>query len=127
MTDQKLSPEQVEFPEVNGAEIVFGGISKQKEFEKLAQENGFKHTKKNKYSMYAMNLFFNGGKLPPKRADVSDEYYKKGIRYFKCWLGSYNPKHEQKEEVCGFILSLISDLEKKETPLDKLKKKLKGD
>ena len=72
-------------------------------------------------------LFYSGGKLPPKKDGISDEYYMQDIRYFKCWLGSYSPKHEAKEAVCGFILSLISNLEKSDTFLNKIKSKIKGD
>lgn len=120
--------EEIRFPEVTDIDIAFPvKIPEQKKFEKLAQEHGFKFMDDNIYSAYAMNIFYNGDKLPPKRKDVSNEYYKKGVRYFRCWLGSYAPKHERKEEVCGFILSLITNLKKYETPLSKFKKFISGD
>ena len=117
--------EEVKFPKVTDTEIVFGGIPELKKFEKLA----FEYFKRNKYSDHAMNIFYSGGKLPPRKAGISNEYYIEGVRYFKCWIGSWNPKHESKEAVCGFILSLITDLEDSESFKDKIKKnvaKLKG-
>ena len=120
MSKEKV--EYVEFPEVSDLDMAFGGIPERQKFEKLAQENGFDFMNGNKYSSYAMNLFYTGGKFPPRRVDVSEEYYRKGIRYFHCWLGSFKPKHESKEEVCGYILSLITDLEKEDTIQQKLKK-----
>ena len=117
----------IKFPEIRDIDIAFPArIPEQKKFEKLAQENGFNFSDGNKYSTYAMKLFYNGGKLPPKKKDITDEYYKQGIRYFRCWLGSYAPKHERKEEVCGFILSLISDLKEEKNRSD-IFNKTKGD
>lgn len=99
----------VEFPEVDDASIVFGIIPKQKKWEQKAQEAGFVYMNDNIYSSYARTIFFTGGKMPEKKKDITDGSYKKGIRYFRCWLGSYSPKHERKEEVTGYILSLIAD------------------
>lgn len=100
----------IEFPEITDVQMALGDIPEQEKFEKLATEYGFDHTKQNKFIEYAMGIFLCGGKSPVKKEDISDEYYIKGMRYFKCWLGSFKPKHERKEEVCGFIISLISDL-----------------
>lgn len=117
--------EEIKFPEVTDAQMIFGGIPEQEKFEKLAKEHGFEHNKSNKFCDYAMELFYCGGKRPPKKKGISDEYYSKGVRYLRCWLGSFKPKHERKEEVCGFIISLISDLTEHESFKDKVKKFLK--
>ena len=123
--------DKIQFPKILDIDIAFPArIPERKKFEKLAQENGFNFLDGNKYSAYAMKLFYSGGELPPKKKDITDEYYKQGIRYLRCWLGSYEPKHERKEEVCGFIISLISDLEKEKKISDIFKEffnKNKGD
>jgi hypothetical protein len=118
--------ELIKFPKLTDTDIVFSArIPEQHKFEKLAQEHGFKYMNGNKYSKYAMKLFYEGGKFPPKKEGISEEYYKEGYRYFQCWLGSWEPKHEAKEEVCGFILSLITDLDKKDNIITKFKNKTK--
>lgn len=98
-----------DFPDLGNAELIFGQIPKQEEWEKKAKEAGFKFLDGNIFSKYAMVLFYDGGKNPKKKKGITDEYYTKGIQYFKCWLGSWDPKHESKEEVTGYILSLISN------------------
>lgn len=123
--------EQIKFPEITDVEMIFSAkIPEREKFEKLAKEHGFEYGKNNKFINYAMEIFYCGDKYPPKKEGVSPEYYNKGMRYFKCWIGSFEPKHERKEEVCGFIVSLISDLKEHRSFKDKIKtaiKKMKGD
>jgi len=97
------------FPIINDVEIAFGKIPDMKVWEGRAKDAGFEFLDNNIFSKYAMQLFYNGGNIPKKKEGVSDTDYENGIRLFKCWLSSWDPKHERKEEVTGYILSLISD------------------
>ena len=101
--DLKLTP----FPDVGALDLVFPDLTSDeiihwKKEAELAQYNpNFGHM--------AASLFFNGGKVP-RRPDVSDEEYTRGRAYLQKWLGSYAPRHEDKELVAGYILSRISIL-----------------
>lgn len=113
----------IEFPELDEGSLVFGQIPDQKEWEEKAKNAGFKYMNNNIYSEYAMELFYNGGELPKKKKEISEKYFIEGLRLFKCWLGSWKPKHERKEEVTGYILFLISDEKWIIKKLKKLKKR----
>lgn len=62
------------------------------------------------YCNLASSIFFKGGKIPSKRDDVTEEEYIKGKNFFKIVLSSWAPKHEDKELICGYILSRISKI-----------------
>ena len=93
----------LEFPEVRDVDIAFGGYPKDL-FKKvlgveLSREDEKWKTKVNK-------IFFNGGSLDLNH-ELSKEYINSGVRMFKAVIGSFEPKHEEKEHVCAVILKNI--------------------
>jgi len=60
----------------------------------------------NKYEQIVTNLFFKGGTIPTGRGD--DEYLLRGLRMFKCIIGSWAPSHESKTLVCAVLLKCMS-------------------
>lgn len=47
-------------------------------------------------------LFFKGGGMK-FQSDVEWTWKEDAIRYARCLMGSFNPKHEEKQLVCGMI------------------------
>lgn len=66
----------------------------------------FKDNYRNPWCQFAGKCFFGGADLtawkwrnPALKRDQ--------LRYLKTWLGSFDPSHETKEAVCGWLLSLM--------------------
>ncbi|NPV00020.1 MAG: hypothetical protein HPY53_01440 [Brevinematales bacterium] len=100
----------LDFPEVTDVEIAFGGYPKEW-FKKILDDN---HTGDfNEMETLFSNLFYHGGNIPVNKK-LPKDYISKGIRLLKAIMGSFAPKHEEKERVCAVILkALNSDLMEK--------------
>ncbi len=100
----KMTP----FPTVGAAQLAFPVLKSEemKHWKKEAEQANFDP----RFERMASLLFFKGGAVP-KREDISDEEYSNGRAYLQVWLGSWDPKHEVKELVAGYILSRISKIE----------------
>ena len=95
---------KIEFPIICDVDVCFGNYPTDF-FDKVlknATENGVDK----KYTSMAESLFFKGGTVPLNK-NLDKEYIRNGTRMLKCILGSFNPKHEHKELVCGAILQAI--------------------
>jgi len=57
-----------------------------------------------KYNDLFTKLFFKGGALNYK-TDIDTEFKKKAFNYLRCFMGSMEPKHKEKEAICALILS----------------------
>lgn len=91
------SEERIDFPEVLDVDIAFGGYPEEWFKEALKIES------KRKYNEMASILFFQGGKVPVNES-LPKDYQSKGLRLLKAIIGSFKPRHEDKEHVCGIIL-----------------------
>ena len=101
----------IEFPELTNLDIAFpASLIEEDKFMEEARKNGFENHN-NPWCRYFESLFFQGGKLIRKKG-LSDDDFKKRLRYYKHWAGSFDPKHEHKEMVCAFILSQCVELPK---------------
>jgi len=101
------------FPKVDSTQITCGQIPEMKEWIKKAANAGFRENwHNNNFCKLVSNLFYKGGDFPKKKKGIDEEIYLNGFRYFRCWLGSFNPKHEDKIAVCGYVVSLICDVPK---------------
>jgi hypothetical protein len=94
---------RLEFPNVTGADIAFGGYDKAWFKKTLAIEE---LPEDKEFEGMATQLFFSGGSVAINK-DLPEEYVSKGLRILKAVLGSFEPKHEHKEKVCGLILKSI--------------------
>lgn len=94
--------QRLDFPEVTDVNIAFGGYPQDwfSETLKLPEDS--------KYSKAASKLFFNGGSIDINES-LPEDYKNRGIRLFKAIFGSFKPKHEHKEHVCGLILKSLCD------------------
>jgi len=95
--------ERLEFPEVNDSDMVFGGYPREW-FDSVMKRE--KPADFQKWADLMESLFFSGGSLPVNHS-LDKEYVNKGIRILKAIMGSFEPKHEHKEQVCAQILAAI--------------------
>ena len=98
-------PEYIEsFPKVNDLDMAFGGYDKEWFRETLGKTEGIERN----WTRLASELFFNGGKVPVNK-NLDKEYVSSGLRMLRSIIGSFEPRHEEKEIVCGLILKSICD------------------
>ena len=97
---------RLEFPDVTDVDIAFGGYPREwfanvMKIESLPEDR--------KWNELAERLFFEGGKIPFNKS-LQGEYQIKGSRMLRAVLGSWEPKHEHKEKVCGLILKSLCEV-----------------
>lgn len=66
----------------------------------------FKDYYRNPWCQFAEACFFGGADMRSwkwRSAELKPDQ----LRYFKTWLGSFEPSHQTKEAVCGWLLSLM--------------------
>lgn len=94
----------LQFPAVKDTDVAFpSAIPQYREWLTKAKEAN----PSDKYRDLFGQLFYKGGAVPHK-AGVSHEERTAGIRYLKVVMGSYSPRHEDKEVLAAYILSLIA-------------------
>lgn len=103
----------LEFPfaPVTKADEVFGGIPNYDEVLKTCPDE-FRHNwQDSPWCDVVEHMFFHGVK--PEEQDqfqiraASQKECDMKMSYFRTWLGSFQPKHEDKIAVCGWLLSLM--------------------
>jgi hypothetical protein len=72
-----------------------------------AKQRGF-YNAYTPYNKLFNELFFHGGKLNFKK-DLNKSFKAKAVPYLKAFMGSYEPKHEEKEAICALLLSELVD------------------
>jgi hypothetical protein len=85
------------FPKTDGANMAFPTFNTIPELLKEAKER-----KPRKGMEKFSELFFCGGKIELKE-DVKGTWKEDAWKYARCLMGSFSPKHEDKEIVCGMI------------------------
>ena len=94
---------RLNFPEVSDVDIAFGGYDK-KWFKKT---RAIEYKQEDiEYEEIAIKLLLNGGTIPIN-TNLPKEYVSLGLRVLKAILGSFEPKNEDKEKVCGLILKSL--------------------
>jgi hypothetical protein len=99
------------FPEVTGADMMFPTFDTNKELLTEAKERKF-YNGNTPYNRLFSKLFFIGGKVQFK-PDIDKEFIKTSWVYCCSFMGSWSPKHEEKEAICAMIMSeiLLPELE----------------
>jgi len=65
------------------------------------------------YNTLFSKLFFSGGELNFK-SNIPPKFAEGAATYLKLFMGSFEPKHEEKEAICAMILSELVDLPTKD-------------
>ena len=68
-----------------------------------AKERGF-YDSNTPYNDLFSKLFFSGGKLNFKK-DLDEAFKSKAVPYLKAFMGSFEPRHEEKEAISAMLLS----------------------
>lgn len=100
------------FPQVTELDMVFPTFETDKELLKEAKERGF-YDGKTPYNKLFRKIFYEGGTVRFK-ADLDKEFVNKAWPYVKSFMGSWAPKHQEKEAICALLFSemLLPDIEK---------------
>lgn len=97
------------FPEVTGLDMAFSTFRAIPELLAEAKEKGF-YCKSTEYNKLFSSLFFSGGKVKFKKS-IDDDFKNKAWNYCRAFMGSWEPKHEEKEAICALIMSEILEPE----------------
>lgn len=97
-----------EFPEVTQADLAFPTFGTIPELLAEAKERGF-YESSTPYNELFNELFYNGGEVIFKKG-IDSEFRKTAWPYCKVLMGSFAPKHEEKEAVCAMLMSEILEV-----------------
>lgn len=110
MTDQDRLELAFPFLELQDYEVVFGGISNYQAVVAAVPDDFFRP---NRWSDAAMYLFSNHmtesdmEQMAGLFKTDSTAVAKAQFAYLRAWLGSFQPKHEVKAAVTGWLMSLM--------------------
>lgn len=97
----------LQFPDVTDADMAFGGYPRDWFAEVMKRELPRDYRK---WADLMEELFFHGGKVPLNES-LDKDYVSRGLRMLHAVMGSFEPKHEHKEQVCAQILYAICKVE----------------
>lgn len=101
--DDALDLHAFEFPAVSGVDAVFCCFRTDPALLAEAKRRGF-YNGHTPYNQLFSSLFFSGGKLKFKEG-VPEDFVKRAWPYCHAFMGSFEPKHEEKEAICAMLLS----------------------
>ena len=102
-----MNLQEFDFPQVTGVDLAFPTFSTIPELLTEAKNRGF-YNGSTKYNKLFNELFFNGGTLNFKKG-LNPEFKEKALPYLRSFMGSWSPKHEEKEAICAMLLSELVD------------------
>jgi hypothetical protein len=97
------------FPRITSTNMAFSMIKTCPKLLKEAKGRGF-YGGNGDYNSLFSELFFNGGKLNLKK-DLDEDFKSKALPYLRSFMGSFEPKHEEKEAICAMLLSELVDID----------------
>ncbi|MDR5728890.1 MAG: hypothetical protein RB191_15845 [Terriglobia bacterium] len=103
-------------PDLDGPSVVFGNIKFMPKMADIPEEF---HRHSNVFVSAVSTWFFSGAKFESGVLTVGSKRFKaapgidanKALRAIKAVLGSWEPKHQEKEAACGYMLSQWFDLQ----------------
>lgn len=96
--------QKFEFPKVDGIDIAFPTFNTIPALKEEAIKRGFDNYN-NKWCKRFSDLFYGGGKL-----NLKADHNKDMLNYMRSFIGSFAPKHEDKEMICAMLLSELEVL-----------------
>lgn len=91
------------FPATSDLDIAFPTFGTIPELLAEAKERGF-YDGNTPYNKMFSTLFFVGGAITYKK-DLDPAFRQSASRYLRGFMGSFQPKHEEKEAICAMLLS----------------------
>lgn len=93
------------FPEVTPADKVFPTFGTDKQLLSEAKKRGY-YNGSTPHNKLFSKLFFKGGSVTFKKR-INPEYKNRVWTYCRAFMGSWTPKHEEKEAICSLLMSEI--------------------
>ena len=102
-----MNIKEFNFPSVTGLDLAFPTFKVIPELLEEARARGF-YEGNTKYNSMFSKLFFQGGKLHFKK-DLDEGFKRNAVMYLRAFMGSFEPKHEEKEAICALLLSELCE------------------
>lgn len=98
-----MNLQEFKFPKIDGIDLMF---STQRTIPELLVEATARKFYKGDtpYNRLFSKLFFNGGKVEFKK-DLPGDFKINAWSYCRAFMGSFEPKHEEKEAICAMLMS----------------------
>jgi hypothetical protein len=96
------------FPRLTGLDVAFSTLRTDRALLNEATRRGF-YNGCTPYNQLFSSLFFSGGKVEFKK-DVPDDFRASAWAYMRAFMGSFEPKHEEKEAICAMLLSELAEV-----------------
>lgn len=100
---------EFKFPAVSDADFAFPTFNTIPALLKEAKERGF-YNGDTPYNRLFSKLFFEGGKVNFKE-NLDEQFKKNAWTYCRSFMGSWEPKHEEKEAICAMLMSELLEIE----------------
>lgn len=94
---------EYQFPELSKVDMAFSALKTDKVLLAEAKERGF-YNGRTPYNDLFRKLFYRGGQVAFKEG-VNEEFKAKAWPYLRAFMGSFEPKHEEKEAICALLMS----------------------
>ena len=106
-TNTEINLKTYPFPNVTGVDLAFSTFKTDEKLLEEARRRGFTNSN-NVYNRIFSKLFYSGGKLVFKK-DLHPNLKNFAWPYCRSLMGSFEPKHQDKEAVCAMIMSEVLD------------------
>jgi hypothetical protein len=107
-TETALNLREFKFPKLGGVDVVFPTVRTDPALLAEAKRRGFYGHRSTPYNELFSKLFFEGGKVTFKK-EVPAEFKKAAWPYLQALMGSFAPKHEEKEAIAALLLSELCE------------------
>ncbi len=98
---------EFEYPPVTGADMAFPVFHTIPALLAEAKWRGF-YNGNTLYNRLFSALFFRGGRVVFKK-DLPEGFKDRAWPYLQSFMGSWSPKHEEKEAICAMLLSELTE------------------
>lgn len=96
------------FPTLTALDLAFSTLSADPQLLAEAKKRGF-YNGQTPYNKLFSELFYSGGKLNFKK-DLDLDFAELAVPYLKSFMGSFAPKHEEKDAISALLLSELVDI-----------------
>lgn len=114
------------FPKVTTVDLAFCTFKTDPDLLEEAKKRGF-YDNRTPYNELFNKMFFSGGMVRFKKG-LDADFKERAWNYCRAFMGSFEPKHEEKEAICSMLMSelLETEEEKEPTIIERIKKQFKS-
>ena len=104
-----LNLREYPFPKLSGVDVALSTLNTDPALLEEAKRRGFADHTDTPYNKLFSELFFSGGKVEFKK-DLPEDFKKNAWAYCRAFMGSFAPKHEDKEAICALLMSELLEV-----------------